>query len=65
MALVLSRRVGERVILDGGRIAVEVAKIGEDKVRLAFFADDSVQIDREEIFAAKLADERNGKSFGD
>ena len=65
MGLSLSRRVGERVVIDGPAV-IEVAAIRGDKVRLTFEADPAVAIDREEIRASKLADlERSGRQFED
>ncbi|WP_165253630.1 carbon storage regulator [Paludisphaera soli] len=49
MALALTRVRGERVMIDGGRIVLEVAWIDGGKVRLAFDAPIDCVIDREEI----------------
>jgi carbon storage regulator len=46
--LVLSRRVGETVVIDGD-IRVTVVAIHGDKVRLGFTAPEAVAVDREEI----------------
>jgi carbon storage regulator len=46
--LVLSRKRGERVIIDGG-IVVTVFEIRGDKVRLGFESPDSVRVMREEV----------------
>ncbi len=50
MALVLTRREGEAVVLavDGHEIRLEVAAIDANQVRLAFEAGDDVAIWREE-----------------
>lgn len=55
--LVLTRRVGERIVIDGD-IFVEVAGIHGGTVRLRIVAPDDVEIDREEI-AERKAKERN------
>ena len=55
--LVLTRRVGERIVIDGD-IFVEVAAIHGGTVRLRIVAPDDVEIDREEI-AERKAKERN------
>jgi carbon storage regulator len=46
--LVLTRRVGETVVIDGD-IRVTVVAIQGDKIRLGFVAPESVTVDREEI----------------
>jgi carbon storage regulator len=46
--LVLTRRVGESVVIDGG-IRVTVVAIRGDKVRLGITAPDSVRVDRQEV----------------
>jgi carbon storage regulator len=46
--LVLSRRVGEEIII-AGNIRVTVASIKGDKVRLGITAPPDVRIDREEV----------------
>ncbi len=56
--LVLTRKRGERIVIDG-RIIVTVEQICEGKVRLGFIADKSVSIHREEV---QLAIESEGRS---
>jgi carbon storage regulator len=46
--LVLSRRVGEEIII-AGNIRVTVASIKGDKVRIGITAPPDVRVDREEI----------------
>ena len=46
--LVLTRRVGERVLIDEGKITVTVVEIDGDRVRLGFEAPKSVRIERPE-----------------
>ena len=50
--LVLSRKVGEEIILNGN-ITLKVTDIGGGQVRLGFSAPRDVSIDRAEIHAAK------------
>ena len=52
--LVLSRRQGEAIVIDGG-IRVSVATISRHQVRLAIEAPRQIQVDREEIRERKLA----------
>ena len=58
MPLVLSRTIGESVVINGGEIKVTVADVQGDQVRLAFNAPPNVVIDREEIHQRKLVDRR-------
>jgi carbon storage regulator len=54
--LVLSRRVGERIIIDGG-IVVTVARVRNNQVRIAIEAPPRVGIYREELlpgFTARM-----------
>ena len=55
--LVLSRKVGERVVIGGG-ITVTVVSVQGNKVRLGIEAPPQVPVDREEIRAlrAEFAD---------
>ena len=50
--LVLARKIGERVWIDGGRIKVVVLEIDRNVVRLGFEADRSIPIMREELVEA-------------
>jgi carbon storage regulator len=52
--LVLSRHIGETVVIDGD-IRVTVVSIQGDKVRLGFTAPASVTIDREEVHQRRAA----------
>jgi carbon storage regulator len=46
--LVLSRRVGEEIVIDGD-IRVMVVEVHSDRVRLGIAAPEHVRIDRKEI----------------
>jgi carbon storage regulator CsrA len=51
--LVLTRKINEKVILhddDGVLAEVKVSKVDRNQVRLTFEADDTVRIDRQEVF---------------
>jgi carbon storage regulator len=52
--LVLSRRVGE-VIVIGGMVRVKVVELRGNKVRLAIDAPREVAVDREEVWDEKRA----------
>lgn len=54
--LILTRRIGDRVKLytRGGEICtITVTNITQKACKLAFEADDSVRIDREEVYSKK------------
>jgi carbon storage regulator len=50
--LVLSRKVGEKVIIDGS-IAVEILSVDGNKIRIGISAPPDVRIDREEVHRAR------------
>ena len=53
--LVLTRKIDEAVVIhDNGTIiaTVKVNKIDRNQIRLAFVAEESVSIDRQEVFDA-------------
>jgi carbon storage regulator len=50
--LVLTRRIGETIVIDGD-IRVTVVSVQGDKVRLGFVAPEYVRIDRQEIHARR------------
>lgn len=48
--LVLSREVGQRIVIDDGRVVIEVMDIKScRKVRIGVIADPSISVHREEI----------------
>lgn len=51
--LILSRRVGEEIVIDGN-IRVIVTAIVGNRVRLGIIAPPSVQVDRDEIHARRV-----------
>jgi len=57
--LVLSRKVGERIMIEEG-IVVLVTRISGNKVRLGIEAPDGVRIDREEVYSARRRDADDG-----
>jgi carbon storage regulator len=52
--LVLTRKVGERIVI-GGAVSVTVVAVVGGKVRLGVTAPNEVPVDREEIHALKRA----------
>lgn len=51
--LVLTRKVGEKVIVDGC-ITVEVVAVEGNKVRIGITAPPEVRVDREEVHVARM-----------
>jgi carbon storage regulator len=56
--LILSRKAGERVVIDGG-IEVEILQVRGDRVKIGFVAPLSVTIHRKEI--QEIVDKEQGK----
>jgi carbon storage regulator len=50
--LVLTRRIGEEIIIDG-RIAITITAIKGDKVRIGVTAPEDVRVDRAEVHARR------------
>lgn len=64
--LVLCRKVGDTVVLDGGRITVKVVELQGNRIKLGFDAPDDVEIHRGEVSARIKGEElppANVKSF--
>jgi carbon storage regulator len=55
--LVLTRRVGESIVLPDSSVTVTVVSVHGDKVRLGFAAPASVAIHREEVWRRLDAEE--------
>lgn len=51
--LVLSRIAGQAIVIEGGRIKVEIVEVNRHNVRLGIHAPDDVVIDREEVHARR------------
>lgn len=51
--LVLSRRVGQRIVIDGD-IVVTVLAVQDDNVRLGVRAPDQVPVDRQEVHERRM-----------
>ena len=47
--LVIRRRLGEKIVIEHGRITITVTDIDRGYVRLAFDADPAIAINREEV----------------
>jgi carbon storage regulator len=53
--LVLTRRIGEEIVIDGN-IRVTVVAVHGNKVRLGVTAPDSVRVDRQEVSSRRSVD---------
>ncbi|HHF7373997.1 carbon storage regulator [Legionella bozemanae] len=53
--LILSRRVGEQVLINNGTIQVKLLDVKGQYARIGFIAPPNTDIDREEIFHRKRA----------
>lgn len=51
--LVLSRKVGEKIIIDGS-IQVEIVAVAGNRVRIGIKAPPEVRVDREEIHQGRM-----------
>ena len=56
--LVLTRRIGEEIVIDGN-IRVTVIAVKGEKVRLGITAPPSISVDREEVHARRAEFEGN------
>jgi carbon storage regulator len=63
--LVLTRRLGQSVVIPGCRVEIVVQDIHEGAVRLGFKAPDHVDIYRDEIWREMAFDEWNQRSDHD
>lgn len=52
--LVLTRKIGQQVLINNGSIQVKVLKVDNGVISIGFKAPDHIDIDREEIFLKKL-----------
>jgi carbon storage regulator len=51
--LILTRKIGQQVLIGGGSIQVKIIKADDDVITLGFVAPSNIDIDREEIFVRK------------
>lgn len=57
--LILTRKVGQNVLMYHGTIEVKVLDMDEERVTLGFIAPEDIDIDREEIYYKKRAQKLN------
>lgn len=60
--LVLSRKIGESLIIDGGITVTILSSVG-GKIRLGIVAPPSIRVDREEIHERRVAEERHSEAW--
>jgi carbon storage regulator len=60
--LVLSRRVGEEIVIDG-RITITLIAITGDRVRLGVEAPDSVRVDRLEVHVRRATSQAQKENY--
>ena len=53
--LVLTRRVGEAILINNGTIQIRVLTIKGGSIRIGLIAPENIDIDREEVYIKKLA----------
>jgi carbon storage regulator len=61
--LVLSRKLNEKIVIDGG-IVITVVKIDRNQVRIGIEAPGHVSVFREEIAPARRGDQAEAVSVG-
>ena len=55
--LILTRKIGQQVLIDNGAIQIKVLKIEGGKISIGFSAPENIDICREEVYLRKLAQE--------
>jgi carbon storage regulator len=53
--LVLTRKIGQQVLIGKGSIQVKILKVKGDFISIGFNAPSHIDIDREEVYIKKLA----------
>lgn len=56
--LVLSRKVGERIVVGDGLITITLVHLGHDKCRIGIEAPKEMRVDREEVHEKVVAEGR-------
>jgi carbon storage regulator len=52
--LVLTRKIGQQVLIDNGLIQMKVLRVNDDIISIGFNAPSHIEIDREEVYLKKL-----------
>jgi len=53
--LILTRKIGEKIIIGDNRCAIEILAANRHGIRLGFVADNDISIYREEVYRKKMA----------
>ena len=56
--LVLTRKIGQQILIGKGLIQMKVLKIDEDVISIGIKAPQHIEVDREEIYLKKLQQEK-------
>ncbi|KKM06543.1 hypothetical protein LCGC14_1742890 [marine sediment metagenome] len=62
--LVLSRKVGQQIVMADGLITLTVVKVRGNTVRLGIAAPDDVSVDRHEVYLSKARERTAPKPGG-
>lgn len=57
--LILTRDVGQKIIINGGEIEITVLGTSKGKVKLGVNAKPDIPVDREEVYLSKLEKKQN------
>lgn len=60
--LVLTRGKGEKVLIDNGKVIVEVVEIRNNRVRLGFTCPTDMPVHREEVYETMKAQATEGEA---
>lgn len=58
--LVLTRKIGQQILIGKGLIQMKVLKVTDDIISIGINAPQHIDIDREEIYLKKLQQEKAG-----
>jgi carbon storage regulator len=61
--LVLTRKIGQQILIGKGIIQMKVLKIDNDIISIGINAPQHIDVDREEIYLKKLQQEKNTASL--
>jgi len=56
--LVLTRKIGQQILIGKGLIQMKVLKVNDDVISIGIKAPQHIDVDREEIYLKKLQQER-------
>jgi carbon storage regulator len=60
--LVLTRKIDQQILMDKGSIQIKILKVKDNVVSIGLHAPSHIDIDREEIYWKKLAQNAEGAS---